>query len=87
MRSLSNEKQVTKETPPTFLFHTDEDTAVPAENSVQFYLALRRAGVPAELHIFRKGAHGLGLAAKVPGTSAWPGCCEAWMRNQGFLAK
>ena len=87
VRSLSNEKQVTKETPPTFLFHTDEDTGVPAENSVQFYLALRRAGVPAELHVFRKGAHGLGLAAKTPGTSAWPACCEAWMRNEGILGK
>jgi acetyl esterase/lipase len=87
VRSLSNEKQVTKETPPTFLFHTDEDKAVPAENSVYFYLALRRAGVPAELHVFRKGAHGLGLAAKTPGASAWPACCEAWMRSQGLLGK
>jgi acetyl esterase/lipase len=86
MRSLSNEKQVTKETPPTFLFHTDEDFLT-AENSIQFYLALHRAGVPAELHVFRKGAHGLGLAPNTPGTSAWPACCEAWMRNQGLLAK
>ena len=87
VRSLSNEKQVTKETPPTFLFHTDEDRGVPAENSVQFYLALRRAGVPAELHVFCKGGHGVGLARKTPGTSAWPACCEAWMRNEGILGK
>ena len=46
-----------------------QDTAVPPENSVQFYLALRRAGVPAEMHIYRSGPHGVGLAAKVPGTS------------------
>ena len=87
VRSLSNEKQVTKDTPPTFLFQTDEDKAVPAENSVYFYLALRKAGVPAELHIFRTGRHGLGLAANTPGTSEWPKCCENWLRGQGFLGK
>ena len=87
VRSLSNDKQVTKETPPTFLFQTDEDTGVPAENSVYFYLALRKAGVPAELHIFRPGQHGLGLARNTPGTSAWPKCCEGWLRSQGFLTK
>jgi acetyl esterase/lipase len=85
VRSLSSEKQVTAETPPTFLFHTDEDTGVPAENSVFFYLALRRAKVPAELHVYRRGRHGLGLAPKTPGTSTWPRCCEDWMRGQGLL--
>jgi acetyl esterase/lipase len=85
VRSLSNEKQVTKDTPPTFLFHTDADTGVPAENSVFFYLALRKSGVPAELHIFRPGQHGLGLAPHTPGTSEWPKCCEGWLRSQGFL--
>ncbi len=87
VRSVSNEKQVTPQTPPTFLFQTDEDAVVPAENSVFFYLALRRAGVPAELHVFRTGAHGLGLAAKTPGTSLWPQCCEAWLRGRGLLDK
>ena len=87
VRSLSNEKQVTKDTPPTFLFQTDEDSAVPAENSVYFYLALRKAAVPAELHIFRTGRHGLGLAANTPGTSEWPKCCENWLPGQGFLGK
>lgn len=85
VRSLSNEKQVTAETPPTFLFHTDEDTAVPSENSVYFYLALRKAKVPAELHVFRTGRHGLGLARDVPGTKAWPQCCREWMRGRGLL--
>ena len=59
---LSTEKQVTADTPPTFLFHTTEDTAVPPENSIAFYLALRKAGVPAELHIYERGPHGVGLA-------------------------
>jgi acetyl esterase/lipase len=85
VRSLSNEKQVTAETPPTFLFHTDEDNGVPPENSIYFYLALRRAKVPAELHVFRQGSHGLGLAPKTPGTSIWPKCCEQWMRGLGLL--
>ena len=87
VRSLSNEKQVTPETPPTFLFHTDEDKGVPAENSVQFYLALRRAKVPAELHVYRQGRHGLGLAPDVPGTGSWPKQCEDWMRGLGLLDK
>ncbi len=85
VRSLSNEKQVTPETPPTFLFHTDEDTGVPPENSVYFYLALRRAKVPAEMHIYRRGRHGLGLAPETPGTSNWPKQCEEWMRGLGLL--
>jgi acetyl esterase/lipase len=85
VRSLSNEKQVTAETPPTFLFQTDEDNVVQAEHSVNFYLALRRAGVPAEMHIYRTGKHGLGLAESVPGTRNWPVDCEAWMRGLGLL--
>jgi acetyl esterase/lipase len=85
IENLSNEKQVTSETPPTFLFHTDEDTLVPSENSVMFYLALRNAKVPAELHIYRKGRHGLGLAPKTSGTCNWSKDCEEWMKNMKFL--
>lgn len=83
---LSNEKQVTPETPPTFLFHTANDAAVPSENSTQFYNALRAAGVPAELHIFEDGAHGVGLAQDDPELKVWPSLLEAWMRSRG-LAK
>ncbi len=83
---LSNERQVTADTPPTFLFHTDEDPGVPAENSVAFYLALRKAGVPAEMHIYNKGPHGVGLAKNIPGTRGWSQACEHWMENMGFLA-
>lgn len=85
--SLSNEKQVTEDTPPTFLFHTDEDTGVPPENSVAFYLALRKEEVPAELHIYRKGRHGLGLAQDIPGTADWPNACKQWLEGQGLLSK
>ena len=87
VESLSNEKQVTPETPPTFLIHTSGDTGVPAENSVAFYLALRKAKVPAEMHIFLKGEHGFGLGRKGEAASAWPGLCEQWMRAIGVLEK
>ncbi|WZO97706.1 alpha/beta hydrolase [Isosphaeraceae bacterium EP7] len=85
--SLSNETQVTAETPPTFIAQTDADTAVPPENSLLFVLALRKAKVPSELHIFEKGRHGLGLGSGEPGFSTWPGLCEIWLKGQGFLDK
>jgi acetyl esterase/lipase len=83
---LSNEKRVTAQTPPTFLFHTDEDSGVPPENSVAFYLALRRVGVPAELHIYQQGQHGVGLATGDPVLSTWPGRLADWMRVRGVLS-
>lgn len=86
VENLSNEKQVTRETPPTFLFHTDADTGVPPENSILFYLALREADVPAEMHIYEKGEHGVGLAPKDPILSTWPERLEGWMRGRGLLA-
>jgi acetyl esterase/lipase len=82
---LSNEKQVTADTPPAFLFHTDEDKAVPAENSTVFYLALRKAKVSAELHIFQRGNHGVGLAPADPVLSIWPLLLHAWLRTNGLL--
>lgn len=83
---MSNEKQVTKDTPPTFLFHTAEDTGVPPENSMAFYAAMRKQGVPGELHIYQTGPHGVGLAPGDPVLSTWPALAGAWMRNSGFLA-
>ncbi len=87
MEKFSNERQVTAQTPPCFLIHTWEDTGVPAENSVYFYLALRKAKVPAELHLFAKGPHGFGLGQQIEGTSAWPTLCRNWMKVSGFLAQ
>ncbi|REK11226.1 MAG: alpha/beta hydrolase [Planctomycetota bacterium] len=87
VESFSNELQVTEDTPPTFLWHTSEDKGVPPENSVLFYLALHKAGVPAEMHIYEKGRHGLGLAQEVPAVSSWPGRCIDWMRGRGLLEK
>lgn len=82
---FSNERQVSPETPPVFLAHTTEDTGVPPENSVLFYLALRKAEVPAELHIFQQGRHGLGLGPEEFAFSEWPGLCTKWMQAMGFL--
>jgi acetyl esterase/lipase len=83
---MSSEKQVTAQTPPTFLFHTDADTAVPSENSVLFYLALRKAKVPAEMHIYQNGKHGVGLAPTDPVLHSWAARLTDWFRTRGLLA-
>jgi len=87
VENLSNEKQVTDKTPPTFLVHSNEDTAVPAENSIFFYLALRKAGVPAEMHIYLKGSHGSAIEKKYGIVSTWPERCADWMKVRGLLDK
>jgi acetyl esterase/lipase len=84
--SLSAETQVTKETPPTFLFATTDDKTVPVINSVMFYSALVKAGVSAEMHIFQHGAHGAGLAVGNPQLSDWPDLLAKWMRERGYMA-
>jgi dipeptidyl aminopeptidase/acylaminoacyl peptidase len=85
VEEFSNEKQVTKDTPPTFLFHTDEDDGVPAENSVLFYLALRKAGVPAELHIYQHGHHGVGLAPTDQVLSSWSDRLADWLKARSWV--
>jgi acetyl esterase/lipase len=85
MKRLSNDTQVTKDTPPTFLFHTDDDAGVPPENSVTFYLALKKAGVPAELHVYQHGKHGVGLAPDDPVLSTWPARLADWLRVRGLV--
>jgi acetyl esterase/lipase len=84
-RSLSSETQVGSATPPTFIYQTNADTTVPAENAVAYFLALRRAGVPAELHVFRNGRHGTGLGLADPALSEWPKLLANWLRVSGFL--
>jgi acetyl esterase/lipase len=85
VESLSNEKQVTPETPPTFLVGSGEDTAVPPENVLVYYEALRKAKVPAELHIYEKGPHGKGMAPDVPGMRNWPAACVEWLKVHGLV--
>lgn len=84
-RSLSADLAVTSQTPPTFLFQTNADTTVPAENAVSYYLALRKAGVPAEMHIFQNGPHGLGLALDDPALGQWPNLLLNWLRARGLV--
>jgi acetyl esterase/lipase len=81
---LSNELQVTKDTPPTFLVHTSNDESVPVENSLLFAEALRKAGVQFELHVYERGKHGFGLAPGDPILSTWPARCGAWLHLHGF---
>jgi acetyl esterase/lipase len=80
----STEMQINKDTPPAFLLTTSEDNTVRAENSIGFYLAMRRAGVPAELHVYEKGPHGFGLRPGFGPASDWPKLCEQWLRLHGW---
>lgn len=85
--TLSNEKHVTRETPPCFVWHTWEDKGVAVENSMMFAAALRAAGVPFELHVYERGPHGLGLGTREWNPAArhrWTIDCAAWLRERGF---
>jgi hypothetical protein len=84
-KHVSTETRVTANTPPIFIFHTDEDSVVPAENPVALYLACRKHKVPAELHIYQPGPHGVGLYLGDPVLGTWSGHLRDWLRNQGFL--
>ena len=76
---------VTKDTPPTFIYHTFTDQTVPVEQSLRFFEALVKAGVPSEMHIFANGPHGTGLGKGNPALDQWPGLLETWLRAQGLL--
>jgi len=87
VKSVSNELQVTKATPPCFIWQTFEDKTVPVENSLLFATALRAAGVPFDLHIYQHGGHGMGLADKPPFAHPhpWAGDCLYWLKLQKFV--
>ncbi|HEV7866655.1 MAG TPA: alpha/beta hydrolase [Chthoniobacteraceae bacterium] len=87
VESLSNEKQVTPQTPPCFIWHTWEDKAVKVENSLEFAAALQRAGVPFDLHVYQKGGHGIGLGGGRAGGALhpWATDCLYWLKVQGFV--
>ena len=76
---LSNETQVSPQTPITFLVHSSDDRTVPVENSLGMYNALKKAGISTEMHIFEKGDHGYGLGS--PEVSDWTSVCEKWLRR------
>ncbi|PXY43175.1 alpha/beta hydrolase [Flavobacterium hydrophilum] len=80
----SNEKQVNKSTPKTFLIHATDDKSVPVENSINYYLALKQNKVPVEMHLYENGGHGFGLG--VAGTNKnWPKACEKWLAANGLI--
>lgn len=81
----SLEKQVTAATPPALLIHTQDDKAVLVENSIRFYQALTKAGVPAELYVFEHGEHGMGMRDGLGNASEWPKRAEEWLRVRGLL--
>ncbi len=90
VRELSNELQVKSNTPPCFIWHTFEDNGVPVENSLNFAAALRKAGVPFDMHIYEKGAHGIGLGSVPYGGGArheWTRDCAFWLKLHGFANK
>jgi acetyl esterase/lipase len=87
LERLSLETQVTTAAPPVFMVHTAEDRSVPLENSLLFYQALRRAGVPTELHLYENGAHGFGTRGGLGSTSGWVDRWIEWMRAHGWLGK
>jgi acetyl esterase/lipase len=83
VKNLSNETQVTKETPPCFVWHTQEDKGVKVENSLAFASALQQAGVPFDLHVYQKGPHGIGLGKDQP--HPWANACIYWLRGYKFV--
>nr|WP_315198447.1 prolyl oligopeptidase family serine peptidase [uncultured Flavobacterium sp.] len=80
----SNEKEVNENTPPTFLVHATDDHAVPVENSINYYLALKKNKVIAEMHLYQNGGHGFGLGTKGTNTD-WPTACKKWLIANNFL--
>jgi acetyl esterase/lipase len=86
VEKFSLEAAITSATPPTFLVHSSDDDAVPFENSLIYALALRKAGVPVEMHIYEHGGHGYGLGTGDAVLETWPELCGAWLRRHGFAA-
>jgi len=78
---------VTKDTPPTFMYHTATDQTVPVQQALGFFNALIKAGVPAEMHVFANGPHGTGLGHSDAALDQWPNLMEIWLRAQGLLSK
>lgn len=81
---LSSHLHVRKTTPPTFLFHTVDDAAVPIENAMLYCAALRSQGIPFEAHLYERGRHGVGLAESIPELATWPGLCANWLKLRGW---
>lgn len=83
---FSNEKQVSEKTPPALLVHATDDKAVPVENTILYYSALKKYNIPASMLVYENGGHGFGLAQKLSGSvKNWPEHCRQWLDTMGFL--
>lgn len=86
IKYYSNELQVTDKTPPAFLVHAEDDGAVPVENSIEYYLALKKLKIPAEMHLYPKGGHGYGFRTEGKGSLVnWPAAMEGWLKDRGYM--
>lgn len=84
IENYSNERQVNATIPKTFIVHATDDKAVPVENSIKYYLALKQNKIPVEIHLFESGGHGFGLGVEGTNTN-WSKACENWLHSNGFL--
>jgi acetyl esterase/lipase len=85
IKYYSNELQVSDQTPPAFMVHAMDDTGVPVENSIEYYLALKKKKIPAEMHLYPKGGHGYGMRTEGKGSLAnWPAAMEGWLKAMGY---
>jgi acetyl esterase/lipase len=82
---FSNELHIDEKTPPAFLFHATDDKSVPVANSVEYYNALVKQEINAEMHLFSHGGHGFAMAKKDPTLSIWMQMCENWLKQSGLL--
>lgn len=84
-KELSLENNVDKDTPPAFIWHTTQDAGVPVENSLNFALAMSKFSIPFEIHTYKDGPHGVGLAPEYKHTAVWTEACKNWMESMGFI--
>ncbi len=84
VENFSNEKQVNATTPKTFIVHATDDKAVPVENSINYYLALKQNKIPVEIHLYENGGHGFGLGTDGTNTN-WSKACENWLIANGLI--
>ena len=87
VQAMSVETRVSAQTPPTFLVHSQDDGAVPVDNSIMFFQALARAHVPAEMHIYERGGHGMGMTPGHGDASLWPRRAEEWLRDRKLITQ
>lgn len=86
IKYYSNELQVNAQTPPAFLVHAMDDKGVPVENSIRYYLALKKFQIPAEMHLYPAGGHGYGFRTAGKGSlENWPAAMEGWLKSRGYM--